>query len=93
MNLVSLNQGGNTKARTQTLDLRVSRHTSQENSLELAFFGRFHFRTPPQTPLFPIGLLRLQDGNERWDICEFDSCVAIAICFGLKGTGLQDSNE
>ena len=36
------------------------------------------------------GLLLLQEGDERWDICEVDDCAAINICFGLENTGLQD---
>ena len=38
-------------------------------------------------------LLVLQDHDERWDICEVNLFVAIAISFDLKNTGLQDSNE
>jgi len=33
-------------------------------------------------------LLRLQDTDERWDICEVDHFAAITICFGLEITGL-----
>jgi len=38
-------------------------------------------------------LLRLQDCDERRDICETNNGAAIAICFGLENTGLQDGNE
>ena len=44
-------------------------------------------------PSLPTGLLLLQEGDERGDICEVDNCTAINVCFGLENTGLQNCNE